>query len=304
MSVDVEKKEDYLKKWEIDDIEREFMIKEFFYKNFQTFFDKIPPTIKEIVSFLLDNYKYISLKKYKIFISEIYKKILDIANKEECNILILPIIDTYRKNSSGEFNSSNIIQTEISYISRMNKENNLFVLSSYDKIKECDENDIIVFIDDFSGTGNTFINLLKNKKNIFDGRKIIIITMVCMKKAKSKLQEYAELNKLNIEFITIQECDKAFELFSNYADNKRKLFTEVCNSINICSDVLGYGNSEALISFYYNTPNNTIKIFWKYEYENEEINLFHRYEKKRYLDVIKNSKKNRKKNNYEQKQYY
>lgn len=142
------------------------------------------------------------------------------------------------------------------------------------KITESDigYNNNIIFIDDIAGTGNTLVNYLK--KHTFLSRYNITIyyfVYYCTRSAYTLIEEYCNNHSINIKIFGYG-CLKY-----DFKDNNIKdLFTEYSQQY-VNSYIYGYRESQLLVSFYNNTPNNTFGIFWKNkDKDKENIPLFHR----------------------------
>lgn len=288
-------KNNYLKKWNVQECEDEAIKR--FVKNYDVFMANIPDDIKKIIIKLLDQYEYISSAKMIEYVNTIYNKLSETIKDNNINIVVLPIIDEYKKNSLGEINSSNDMLSQLDLI---NKNQSIFLENSYKFLELIKDDDVIVFIDDFSGTGRTFVDLIKSIKTKISKKKIIFFVTSIMEDAKKYIANFAEQNNIDIKIFSIKEYIKAFDKFED-SDKRRNEFVNMCKLINIKKEILGYEDSESLISFYRNTPNNTIAIFRDFYIGNENIALFERKTKNRYLDKIKIGKKSRSKMNYERK---
>ena len=130
----------------------------------------------------------------------------------------------------------------------------------------------VVLIDDFSGTGKTIITFLQGQNTFFCEKKIFILLVEVMKEAKEKIELFAKENDMNITILTNSIKDKAFFDKSNSFIKK---FINISKRRKIGKDFIkGYKESESLVSFFNNTPNNTLGLFWYKSDSNQP--LFHR----------------------------
>ncbi|WP_188467158.1 phosphoribosyltransferase-like protein [Bizionia arctica] len=145
------------------------------------------------------------------------------------------------------------------------------------KIKSIKEKTSIIFLDDFSGSGKQFVNYYKTyiKPQIISNKNInetFFLTLFYLKRAKSyiakscteiqligEVRNPAFLSKGSVfgyrkSMLPLRKfCYNYGEnLFSTY--NKKEKTNEI--------HALGYKNSQALIVFAYNPPNNTLPIIW------------------------------------------
>lgn len=133
-----------------------------------------------------------------------------------------------------------------------------------------ESNSSIIFIDDIAGTGNTLVNYLK-KHTFLSEYNITIYYFVYYytRSAYTLIKEYCNNHSINIKIFGY-ECLK-YDFIDN---NIKELFTEYSQQY-MNSYIFGYGESQLLVSFYNNTPNNTFGIFWKNKDANKEnIALF------------------------------
>ncbi|TCI93607.1 phosphoribosyltransferase-like protein [Tenacibaculum sp. M341] len=145
------------------------------------------------------------------------------------------------------------------------------------KIKNISSKTSIVFLDDFSGSGKQFVNYYKTYvkpqiKNVKKINQLTFLTLFYLKRAKSYIQRFCSEIEMVGEvrnpafhskgsvfgyrksMLPLRKFSYEYgkELFSIY--NKKEKTNEVYP--------LGYKNSQALIVFAYNPPNNTLPIIW------------------------------------------
>jgi len=146
-----------------------------------------------------------------------------------------------------------------------------------DKINDKEEIKVLVFIDDFIGTGNSIIeyttNLKKDFPDIFKKEIDIYIGVITgFQEAKERIEsEFEKLNIKNIKIILIDplnERDKCFsensKIFSN--PDKRREAKDICEVTGqelVSKNPLGYGNCQATVIFPETCPNNCLPILWE-----------------------------------------
>ena len=162
-----------------------------------------------------------------------------------------------------------------------NHKNRIVFFFHYDnfkyKLKDQKSDITIVFIDDFSGSGKQFNNYYKTyikpqiklNKSV---KKIYFMTLFYQPKAESSIKKNnAEINILgNVKYPVFLSNRSVFgyrewmlpiRTFSySYGEGLFSTYDKKKN-INI-NHPLGYENSQALIVFAYNPPNNTLPIIW------------------------------------------
>ena len=126
----------------------------------------------------------------------------------------------------------------------------------------------LVFIDDFAGTGSTFIktiDLLIDKNNVFKEFEIVFLVVNISETALLNIQTYKEKNNLNIYIIKTDVSQKAFK--ENYIFNSKEFrqfrskYYDICKSLSVSIYPFGYLNSESLIAFDVCVPNNNLSLF-------------------------------------------
>lgn len=144
----------------------------------------------------------------------------------------------------------------------------------------------VVFVDDVTLSADTrssqaFIYLKKAVKTYFREKTVILITLIASEKAKQFL------NKEGIEVIsciTLDERNRCFSEESNvfrnfydHRDNCEKVAMHYGRKINK-DHPLGFNNGQYMFGFFFNTPDNTLPIFWSEDKGWQPI--LKRYEKK------------------------
>ncbi len=129
----------------------------------------------------------------------------------------------------------------------------------------------IVYIDDLSGSGKQFcddFDAFKTKLNpdFFDKNKFVFAPIFISEDAISIIREKTKVQLCQRdEFcLTRRDCtlDKAAGLFSEQELPQVKDIFEKYGKILYPKAPLGYGGFAFRIAFFYNTPNNTLPIFW------------------------------------------
>lgn len=158
----------------------------------------------------------------------------------------------------------------------------------------------LVVVDDYSGTGKTFIKTVDRMlqaNTLVQNVNFYFLTLHITQRAIEQIEEYAKNVGINIEIISLDYSDEAFK--KNYiyseieAEQKKRYYTELCSKHMIEKFVLGFEDVSSLVAFHYNTPNNTLGIFWQDLIDFTA--LFPRKEKQRTtLSVMQRKAKNRK----------
>lgn len=199
----------------------------------------------------------------------------------------------------AEENIDEIIQKTMFSSLGNQSESSSYMLYLFRQVNELSKRDFeekkeiesIVFVDDFSITGGQADRYIKNflrKNPEKQSKKIYVLLMVSTQDAIKKIKEIPEITDV-ITCITMDESSKTFSdssiVFQGYSSEIKEQARKMCiyygESISgnePGSTPLGFGGGEYLLGAYYNTPNNTIPIFWSEE--NFWRPIFRRYNKK------------------------
>ena len=138
-------------------------------------------------------------------------------------------------------------------------------------------------VDDYCGSGGTFkkfLNKLIGINSEIKQSKIVLLVLHITEIGKVSLLTYAKSQNIDLDIIDFENSKQVFEnelIFSKrIAMYEKEKYQEVCQRFNLKFD-LGYKEIQSLVSFYYNTPNNTLGVFW--EELDGFVNLFKRHKK-------------------------
>lgn len=187
------------------------------------------------------------------------------------------------------------------------QKNNLYDYAQNNLSKVIDNEDIrnIAIVDDYFGSGGSIIKYLTRlfeTSEKLKNKNIFILVLQGSLVGKQAIEKFAEDNKLNITIVANKYSKKAFESGHIYSlkdvdFHKTKYSNIYDKKIDNPNFKFGYDEIEALISFYYNTPNNTLGLFWQNICGFQ--GLFERHEKKR-TTLSSMRKKVRQQNNLKQ----
>lgn len=227
-----------------------------FDQNFESWIIQFPPQYISIVLTLVSHMEYYSHQKVNKQLKELHQKLLEATSITEDDTIY-----TFIRSKGGYSNSSNDYWTEYKAINRINKRICIVDASKLQPEAIYAIKNIIV-IDDFSGTGCSLITEIKNNLDLYKGKEIFFITIGIMEDAIQSLNNYCEKIDARITFITSFKQQKAFqrELFENNEDAKNTVHV-ISNDFGIPERwIMGFEDSQALVAFYNNTPNNTLGI--------------------------------------------
>ena len=160
----------------------------------------------------------------------------------------------------------------------------------------------IIFIDDIIGTGETVVDFFETIKSIIAKKKIFLWVICITEFARKKIEEYSQDNKMEIEICAYRVERKAFEggyIFDvQEAGERERMIASLETKLwkKPSKYILGRDNAQCLLSFYNDTPNNTLSSFW---FCNGEWTPVFQRKKKEKPEWLKDKKRKRIKENYE-----
>ena len=245
-----------LEKWGYDGSENRLRR---FSDSFDDWISQVPKDCQNIVLTLVKNITYYPHQDINKWLVELHNRMMN-SNKE---ITGDNTIFTFIKSKDGKTNSSNDYWTEYKLLNDLNKN---ICYEDITAITDEQWNYInnIVLIDDFSGSGNSFETYIIDYLKCIKNKNVFFITIDIMQEAIDVLLAFAQEKDFNLFIFNMFTSEKAFEkdYFENNEVAKSKI-VDMSNKFNISEKwVLGFEESQALIVFYNNTPNNTLGFIW------------------------------------------
>ncbi len=123
----------------------------------------------------------------------------------------------------------------------------------------------IIIFDDISGTGKTVIDFLKENFHIIKDKQVILNLITITENAKTNIDKHLKKNGiLNVEIIAEHKYNKTFLKHAKLNGEHQKAIYEYEEEIwgKGNNNILGYKDSQVLIGFSHNIPNNTLSSFW------------------------------------------
>lgn len=216
---------------------------------------------------LLSVFEYITYNEFLARLDDLLAELLlKIPNKKD-GILIYPF---------GKFGKSGIFVTyPIAKTDAYSKRRSYIEISNDVKNLKLSNIKHIVFLDDFIGTGNTFIDFYNTNldlQNFITDNKIDslhILACICMQKAKANIKSKLPSIEVVADFRNkiLIRSETPLHIF-NYRDftKIKSIVEKYGNKFNYTFDkkkvVYGYGESQSFVSFFHSTPNNSLSIIW------------------------------------------
>lgn len=274
------KAEEYLKLWNVEETRDERIEK--FVNTYDSWFKQFEENEQILISELLNNFKYYT----RSYVNGQLKKLNQDLNKMNTNINIDNTVYTHLNKDNGLHNSSNEYLLEFKTINNINK---YTIQQNFSEIQGLEEIENIVIIDDFTGSGDSLEKFINKYAEELNDKNIYFITIHSVQKALTKLADM----EYRIECLSGNSND---QYFTN--EDKKNEFRELSKKKGINKKyIFGYKESQSLVAFYNNTPNNTMGVFWMKKNNYDPIFEREKDEKPSRLQM-KNDKCQRNNDNY------
>lgn len=235
---------------------------------YESWIESIPIKNRELIYKLIEKYEYYGHLYVNKKLGELHNDFINKYNIDNNETLY-----TYIEKSDSIFSSSIEYMIEYKIINNISSKNFCINIKEINKyyaqyIKN------IVLVDDYSGTGESIIKYLNKNLKLFKGKNIYIILISISRDAITNIQDEFKNKDIKIHINSSNLEEKAFlklNLSEEETIKKRDEFELISKQKGIIEDMWGKGNTEGLVSFYNNTPNNTLGIFWKETNENEPL---------------------------------
>lgn len=272
----------------------------YFSSNLPRYLENLSPEMKDIILLLINYFDYYSHQLVNTYLKDLHNRTMEHENIDIGNSVFCVL-----KSQRGTINSSYEYLIEYRHLNGIGKYSIVPELNDIATKEYWGYIDNIILIDDFCGSGKTFVDYIEKNKNILIGKHIVYIVIHIMDAAVSKIEAYAKKNEISIEIVYEHKQSAAFSS-SDELGMKRECFKEESLKMDFYNenDIFGFSKSESLVSFYNDTPNNTLGVFWKNTSKNNA--LFPRNnERKPAWMRFKSDKKQRNESDYarEKKKY-
>ena len=230
---------------------------ESFEADFNRWFGGFSKDEQTVVEVLLDNFDYYSLQFVNEQLHYLYNKL-----KDDYHVRDIDAAFTHIKKSDGKDNSSNQYYVDFKRINNVNGGN------CFDDIERIEPNEWpiikkIVIIDDICGTGGTLDRYLELTNLDFSGKTIYYIVIHALQVGKDYLKCLEEKYNTEIVLISMNTRIKALDIETIRDTNAKEIIEEFSKLNGLNKKYwMGYNDSQGLVAFYNNTPNNTLGLFW------------------------------------------
>lgn len=241
-----------LKKWRNGQAQDERLKK--FDTDYERWIEQIPEKNRETVLTLIKNIDYYSHQNVNKWLKELHGQLLHNPSVNDENAIYV-----FLRSKLGKTNSSNDYWTEYKAINQLNKNICIENIDMLD-IEDFKHIENIIYIDDFGGSGKSFITEIEKYPEKLKGKNVYYITINIMFSALNKIKKYCDDNGIVIVFLSAFKQEKAFKrnLFTDDESAKNEI-TEMSKELSITERfVLGFNKTQALVVFFNNTPNNTL----------------------------------------------
>ena len=191
--------------------------------------------------------------------SILHKQLKDALDKADlCSTSILPV--SKKNGGASSFDIIGLLK-EIVREHEINVGEHTILRNISDMPKDTDT---VILFDDISGTGGTVNAFLKEHQDHLRGKETILNLICVTPDARKEIKE--ELMKINlkVQLVVEHEYDKVFSkhefLGETHQESLYKFEEQIWGRSN--NNILGYKDSQILIGFSHNIPNNTISSFW------------------------------------------
>lgn len=239
----------------------------FFDEHYDKWIASLPSEVVQVALSMLEHFDYYSHQDANEMLHSLHKEFLKQGDCEESDALY-----TYIKKKDGKICSSIEYWSEYRMINRIDKNfctDDICMFPADDWALV----DNIVIIDDCCGTGNSLKTFIEFSGKDFSGKTIYYLVLHALDTARSMLSDIETTYRVTVRVLAINTRAGACEIVSGKdAAKTRELVKRASEKLEISPvNYLGRYNSEGLMAFYNNTPNNTIGLFWFKSEKNDPI---------------------------------
>lgn len=246
-----------LERWNISDEKTKY-----FKENFDEWLSQLPEDLQEITLQLLELFEYYPQEKVNKYLYDLRFN-LDAKAKLDPDVTIYTLLPS----SKGITNSSADYLYTYRQLHSISKFKTVLDLNTYITSEPEKQEKVrnIVIVDDYCGSGKSLKTFVKKYTDWLQGKHIYYVITYLMLESMSLIDNISKEYGVAIDVIYINAGTKAFnnDKFSGREDELRTLIKNESQKLKIYHKYhLGKYESESLVSFYNDTPNNTIGLFW------------------------------------------
>jgi hypothetical protein len=248
---------------------------EFVFENFCILLDNLTKDQKELLHELSENYLWISASEYEATFNDIFISIYKHRLIKCKTLYLIPVVKVSER---AKIKSSDHCVYLIKGILNLNQNYTKIkthLLDEFENIKKIkfqdDGSELVCFIDDFIGTGDTFKNcwldLTVNNSSITINNSVLA-SLIFQKEGFNYIKNNI---KIPIFYHEVRPKGISDHFTTPEKEEKIKIMKEIEKLVKPGSFSFGYKASEALVTMI-RTPNNTFPIFWKkYKIKKEQF---------------------------------
>ena len=215
---------------------------------------------KKLMLELLSFFYYYSEERVKERVVELYQKFLESFDGKLSDIIFTKILKEYGESFSEFFFSTFWFHNNLKDYSEPNIES---------LVKEVVP-PILAIVDDYSGTGKSFVKTvdqLIEANSMIVNSTIYFLTLHITQRAMRQIEAYSSTVDVPIKIIALDVSDEAFRSGYLFEEVKsielKEQYFDICTSRSLKETyIFGYEDTASLVAFHYNTPNNTLGLFW------------------------------------------
>ena len=227
-----------------------------FSDNYDSWTAQFPVEVAGVIADMVAHFDYYSHADVNQMLQELHRQFHRLSSLNDCDALHI-----YLKKSDGHINSSSDYWHDYRLCNNIDPG---FCADDVECISKAEWSQIqnIVVVDDCCGTGGSLEDFINRSHQQFTDKTIYYLVLHSLCDADRKLKEIEETYNVKIVLIFINKRDKATKQIAA-SESDIAMLRYVSSSLRIPDKYhLGFMNSEALMAFYNNTPNNTIGLFW------------------------------------------
>lgn len=246
------------KKWNYDGEDREKYAD--MYNNFCKLLELLPEDDQSLILDLTVNFEYHPLCKYETLLNRALSKLPADYFKSFNNIYIISLnkpseSSPAKSGSTLLYPSKNIIRRKYSVKAESYDSVDILIKTKHSRKKS-----LVIFVDDFIGTGETAIKALDNYLLNYSANddEVIVVSLISLKVGVTVINDYG------VEVFNALTMERGISDSPAIKDKPGALdkIDKIEDRLKVTPDYRrGYKQSEALVSLD-RTPNNTFPLFW------------------------------------------